>query len=78
MRLFTRGFFFAGHDTISTALAFAIARLGRNKGIEEKARAEACSILGDELSDVLPNNEDIKQMTYIDAVIKETLRLKSS
>ncbi|KAI9255830.1 cytochrome P450 [Helicostylum pulchrum] len=71
------GFFFAGHDTTSTALAFAIAQLGRNKEIQEKARAEACSILGDELSDVLPGKEDIKQMTYIDAVIKETLRLNS-
>lgn len=45
--------------------------MGRNKEIQEKARLEACFILGDELNDVLPTKEDIKQMTYIDAVIKE-------
>ncbi|KAL7314552.1 hypothetical protein PS15m_006108 [Mucor circinelloides] len=71
------GFFLAGHDTTAVSLAFAIAQMGRNKNIQEKARKEVLSVLGDEAKDVLPTKEDLKEMKYLDAVIKETLRLNS-
>ncbi|GAN04773.1 cytochrome P450 [Mucor ambiguus] len=71
------GFFLAGHDTTAISLAFAIAQMGRNKDIQKKAREEVLSVLGDEPEDVLPTKEDFKEMKYLDAVIKETLRLNS-
>ncbi|KAL9559225.1 hypothetical protein MBANPS3_000542 [Mucor bainieri] len=71
------GFFLAGHDTTSTSLGFAIAQMGRNKDIQKKAREDVLSVLGDEPEDVLPTREDLKEMKYLDAVIKETLRLNS-
>ncbi|CAO3625785.1 unnamed protein product [Mucor hiemalis] len=71
------GFFFAGHDTTSSSLSFAIAQMGRNKEIQRKAREEVIAILGDQPEDVLPTVEETKQMKYLDAIIKETLRLNS-
>lgn len=65
------GFFFAGHDTTSDALAFAIAQMGRNKEIQERARAEMIAVLGDQPEDVLATVEDTKKMKYLDAIIKE-------
>jgi cytochrome P450 len=43
--------------------------------LQDRARQEAIEILGDTSSDVLPSAEQTKQMTYINAVIKETMRL---
>ena len=71
------GFFVAGHDTTAVSLSFAITQMGRNKEIQKKAREEVLSILGDKPEDVLPTKEDLKEMKYLDAVIKETLRLNS-
>lgn len=45
--------------------------MGRNKSIQKKAREEVLSVLGDEAKDVLPTKEDLKEMKYLDAVIKE-------
>lgn len=45
--------------------------MGRNKDIQKKAREEVLSVLGDEPQDVLPTKEDLKEMKYLDAVIKE-------
>lgn len=65
-----------GHDTTAVSLAFAIAQMGRNKNIQEKARKEVLSVLGDEAKDVLPTKEDLKEMKYLDAVIKEVCYLQ--
>jgi hypothetical protein len=45
--------------------------MGRNKEIQKKAREEVLSILGNKPEDVLPTKEDLKEMKYLDAVIKE-------
>lgn len=50
--------------------------MGRNKNIQEKARKEVLSVLGDEAKDVLPTKEDLKKMKYLDAVIKEVCYLQ--
>lgn len=63
--------FFAGQDTTSGALSFAIGQLARDKNLQQRAREEAISILGDEPKDVLPTVQDLKQMPLIDAIIKE-------
>lgn len=43
--------------------------------MQQKAREEVIKILGDAPMDVLPTIEDTKNMTYINMVIKETLRI---
>ncbi|KAI9345051.1 cytochrome P450 [Pilaira anomala] len=70
-------FFLAGHDTTSSALTYAIHYLAENQDIQERARQEAISILGDEPRDILPSIEDTKKMTYINQVMKETLRINA-
>ncbi|KAI8070961.1 cytochrome P-450 cyp509A1 [Gongronella butleri] len=71
-------FFVAGHDTTSNALCSAVYWLARRPDIQQKARDEAIKILGDEPEDRLPTLEDTKEMTYLNMVIKETLRMHAS
>ncbi|KAI7893584.1 cytochrome P450 [Mucor mucedo] len=68
-------FFLAGHDTTAGALSFAVHYLAQNQDIQQKAREEAIRILGDDKCDVLPTVEQTKEMTYINQIIKETLRI---
>ncbi|KAI8333842.1 cytochrome P450 [Chlamydoabsidia padenii] len=68
-------FFLAGHDTTAFTLAFMIYELAVNPDIQERARKEAIDILGDDPHDVLPSIEDTKKMTFINATMKETMRL---
>lgn len=51
----------AGHETTATALAFAFELLLRNPGVHERLREEIAADDGD---------------TYLDAVVRETLRLR--
>ncbi|CAO3614209.1 unnamed protein product [Mucor fragilis] len=69
--------FTAGHDTTTAALLFCIYELAVNQDIQEKARNEIVSILGDEESDVIPTAEQLVKMEYLNMIIKETLRLHS-
>ncbi|KAI8879155.1 cytochrome P450, partial [Backusella circina FSU 941] len=68
-------FFVAGHDTTANALSSAICFLAQNPDIQQRAREEAISILGDEPEDILPTVEETKRMTFINQIMKETLRL---
>ncbi|ORZ15229.1 cytochrome P450 [Absidia repens] len=68
-------FFLAGHDTTAFTLSFMIYELAVNPEMQERARKEAIAILGDDPYDKLPDIEDTKQMSYINAVMKETMRL---
>ncbi|XP_055911117.1 LOW QUALITY PROTEIN: probable cytochrome P450 4s3 [Eupeodes corollae] len=61
-------FMFEGHDTTSSALAFAIYLLSQNKAAQQKAFEEAVALEGKEKD----------TMKYLEAVIKETLRLYPS
>ncbi|GAN02680.1 cytochrome P450 [Mucor ambiguus] len=69
--------FTAGHDTTTAGLLFCIYELAINQDIQDKARNEIISILGDEKSDVLPTAEQLVKMEYLNMIIKETLRLHS-
>lgn len=64
-------FFLAGHDTTSNALSYACYYLAKNPDIQQRAREEVLRILGDTPEDVLPTLEQIKEMTFINQVIKE-------
>ncbi|KAG2225674.1 hypothetical protein INT45_012146 [Circinella minor] len=68
------GFFLAGHDTTANALSFAMYNLATHPDVQQKAREEAIKVLGDHPKDVFPTLEQIKEMPYIQMVIKETLR----
>ncbi|OZJ04092.1 hypothetical protein BZG36_03384 [Bifiguratus adelaidae] len=55
-------FFVAGHDTTSNE--------------SYRARAEAIAIMGDEPRDIVPTNEHLQQLQYINQIIQEILRLE--
>ncbi|CAO3614068.1 unnamed protein product [Mucor hiemalis] len=67
-------FFLAGHDTTAHTLTFCLYNLAINKHVQKKARKEILHILGDEPTDIVPTLEELKQMSYLDLVLKENLR----
>ncbi len=64
-------FLTAGHETTSGLLTFTLYELLANPHTLEKARAEAERVLGNQT----PRFEHLTELTYIDQVLKETLRL---
>ena len=64
-------FLIAGHETTSGLLSFALYFLLKNPAALEKARAEVDAVLGCDL----PSVQDLPKLTYIDQILKETLRL---
>lgn len=68
----TNNFLFAGHDTVSTALAWCLYMLGRNKESQTKAFQE---VIGVEKKNLESIDEKVTALKYIDCVVKETLRL---
>ncbi|KAG1198660.1 hypothetical protein G6F35_012609 [Rhizopus arrhizus] len=67
--------FLAGDDSISNTLSFSLYNLAKNKRVQQKLREEIINILGDDDMDIVPSLEELKQMKYMNMVIKETLRL---
>ncbi|CAG8580097.1 577_t:CDS:10 [Funneliformis mosseae] len=67
------GFFVAGHDTTSMVLSSSLYFLAKYPEMQERARGEVISVLGNEA--IIPTTEQLKEMKYINAVIKETLRI---
>ncbi|XP_035228284.1 cytochrome P450 4C1-like [Stegodyphus dumicola] len=67
-------FMFAGHDTSTILVNWVLYLLGLYPDIQDKVYQEQCSIFGNnKTADV--TNEDLKNMVYLENVIKETLRL---
>lgn len=58
-------FMFAGHDTTSSAISFLVYVLSQHPDVQEKVYEEAMLFVGKEK----------EPMPYLEAVIKETLRL---
>ncbi|KAI8059891.1 cytochrome P450 [Gongronella butleri] len=69
------GFFFAGHDTTAASLSSVIWSLAVHKDVQEKAREEAIRVLGDAPQDITPTPQQVKELTYLNLVIKESLRM---
>ncbi|KAF9597323.1 hypothetical protein IFM89_017226 [Coptis chinensis] len=64
--------FAAGTETSSVALQWALAELINNPHVFKKAREEIESVVG---TDKLVQESDIPNLPYIQAIVKETLRL---
>jgi cytochrome P450 len=64
--------FSAGTDTISTLLEWAMTELLRHPNIMKKLQEEVKSVVGDRTN---ITEDDLGNMKYLQAVIKETLRL---
>ncbi|EXX68026.1 Dit2p [Rhizophagus irregularis DAOM 197198w] len=67
-------FFVAGHDTTSMSLSVSLYYLAKYPEMQEKARAEVISILGN-FPNTLPNSDQLKELKYVSAIIKESLRI---
>ncbi|KAJ1545553.1 hypothetical protein HK096_006269, partial [Nowakowskiella sp. JEL0078] len=65
------GFFFAGNDTTSNTLTFLVMEISKNLDIQQKLKEE----IDTTLKGIIPTIEELSTLRYLDAVIKETLRL---
>ncbi|ORX59605.1 cytochrome P-450 cyp509A1 [Hesseltinella vesiculosa] len=68
-------FFLAGHDTTAFTLTAIIYELAHNPSLQERARQEVIDVLGDAPEDVIPTAQDTKRMPFLNAIMKETMRL---
>ncbi|XP_003703411.2 cytochrome P450 9e2 [Megachile rotundata] len=66
-------FFFAGYDTSSTFLSFALHEIAVHPDVKAKVIAEVEEVVA--RTNGNPTYEDIKNMQYLDAVLNETNRL---
>jgi cytochrome P450 len=64
-------FFTAGHETSSNALAWTFFLLSQHPHVMEKLRLEIDRVIGS----APPTIDQLKEMTYLDAIVKESLRL---
>src|SRR6516225_5880031 len=67
-------FLFAGHETTSGLLSFALYFLLKHPGVTAKAYEEVERVLGTD-STVLPTYNQVHQLQYITQILKESLRL---
>ncbi|CEG64798.1 hypothetical protein RMATCC62417_01710 [Rhizopus microsporus] len=70
-------FFLAGHESTAHVLSFTLYFLAKNKHVQQKLREEVNRVMGRESVDAAPTLEELRQMEYLYAVIKESLRLCS-
>lgn len=65
-------FFFAGHETSSTQMTWALYFLCANPGIQEKLYEELIRVPTD-----TPSADELAGLPYLDSFVRETLRLRS-
>ncbi|XP_071635093.1 cytochrome P450 9e2-like [Temnothorax longispinosus] len=66
-------FFFAGFDTSSTLMCFAVHELTVNQGVQDRLRKEVQQHLAEGNGEI--SYESLSKMSYMDMVISETLRM---
>jgi cytochrome P450 len=64
-------FLLAGHETTALALSWALYLLSQSAGAEEKLHEEVDRMLARRL----PNIFDLPSLTFVDSILKETMRL---
>ncbi|KAJ2637592.1 hypothetical protein GGF40_002248 [Coemansia sp. RSA 1286] len=69
-------FYVAGYDTTANSLSYVMMELARYPEIQKKARAIVIDVLGDS-KDAYPTDDQIKELGYLDLIVKETLRRNS-
>ena len=67
-------FLIAGHETTSGLLSFAVYYLLNNPDVLARASAEVDRVLGPDPA-ILPTYQQVNQLTYIEQILKESLRL---
>ncbi|KAK6974831.1 cytochrome P450 [Favolaschia claudopus] len=65
-------FFIAGHETTSSALAWALYELSENPSVQRKLREELLSVETDN-----PTLDDLNSLPYLECVVRESLRVHS-
>lgn len=65
-------FFVAGYETSSTTLSFCLYELAINKSLQKRLQDEIDNILAKHKGEI--SYESLKEMTYMDQVVQETLR----
>ncbi|KAJ7473689.1 cytochrome P450 monooxygenase [Mycena galericulata] len=65
-------FFLAGHETTSSAVAWALYALSQNTAVQAKLREELFT-----LSTQNPTMEELNSLTYLENVVRETMRVHS-
>ncbi|XP_054163850.1 cytochrome P450 4c3-like [Oppia nitens] len=68
-------FMFAGHDTTAQAISWTLYMLGLHQDIQSKVREEVDSVMDSHLDDNDFSIEDLKQLKYLECVLKEVQRL---
>lgn len=67
-------FMFEGHDTTTSATSFCLYALSRHRQVQQKLFNELREYFGDQLHHKITYN-DLQQLSYLNCVIKESLRL---
>ena len=67
-------FMFEGHDTIAAAMTWATYLIGSHPDIQERIHEELDAVFGDDKNRPA-SMEDLRQLQYLERVIKESLRL---
>lgn len=70
-------FMFAGHDTTSVGICWALYMIGRHPEVQEKLYEEMQQVFGDDKTRI-PTYKELNDMKYLERVIKETLRIRPS
>ncbi|KAH7644730.1 cytochrome p450 4v2-like [Dermatophagoides farinae] len=68
-------FMFAGHDTTSHAISWTLYMLGIHQDIQQKVRDEIDMVFDCSESNIDLSIDEIKQLKYLDCVIKEVQRI---
>jgi cytochrome P450 len=66
-------FMFEGHDTTAAAASWACHLIGSHPEVQKKLHEEMDTIFGNSTRPI--TNDDLRDLKYLDCVIKETLRL---